>query len=121
MLNDLETEARIKGHVPRYMPERRESHGSDSVVCSPITYVQNQPCPEAAASVCRINVDLRKVCGVALDQFNMRKAHRDIVQQGDPQVSLSLRSLQHIAVGRLVQDGLRRVSLEESRRCEFDA
>src|SRR4029078_4059265 len=114
MRDDLESKARIQRHVPRDFPERREGHGSDPVACGPITYMQDQPCSEAAASVCRINVDLLEVCGVALDELNTRKAHRYIVQQGDPQMSLPLRSLQDVTVGRLVQDGLRRVSLEKS-------
>jgi len=119
--DDLEAETRIKGHVPRDFPERCEGHRSDPVACGPITYVQNQACSEPAASMSRINVDLFKVCGVALDELNMRKAHRYIVQQGDPQMSLPLRFLQDVPVRRLVQDGLRRVSLEESRSCQFNA
>src|SRR5262245_11202334 len=91
----------------------------------PLSAAQSQTCktslvPRPRPSVCRMNVDLLEVCGVALEKFNMRKAHRYIVQQGDPQMSIPLRSRQDVPVGRLVQDGLGRVPLEESRSCQFN-
>ena len=44
----------------------------------------------------------------------MRKPHGNIIREGDPEMAVTLRGLQDVVAGRLVENGLRRVANKES-------
>ena len=67
-----------------------------------------------------INVDLLEMYRVWLDELDVRKADRPVVGPGDPQMSLSLSSLQNVRARSLAQDGLGRVSREKLGRCQLN-
>ena len=67
-----------------------------------------------------INVDLLEMYRVWLDELDVRKADRSVVGPGDPQMSLSLSSLQNVRARSLAQDGLGRVSREKPGGCQLN-
>ena len=119
--DDFEAETRIKRHVPREVPEGGQRDRCVPVAAGPFTDLQDQLCSQPTASVCRSNVDLLEVYGVALDHLNVRKADCHIAQQRHPEVPLPLSPLQNVRGRRLVQDGLRCMPREEPRSCQFQS
>ena len=85
-----------------------------------MTHFRDQFRSKATAAVVGMNVDLFEMCRVGLDQLNVREPNRNIVSQGDPQMSLALSLFQDVQARRLVQDGLGRVSREEPRGCQLN-
>jgi hypothetical protein len=74
----FEAKPRIERHVPRNVSEGGQRDGRVPVICRPLADAQNQPCSETSSTVLRINIDLIEMSDLALDDFDKRKAHRNV-------------------------------------------
>ena len=61
-----------------------------------------------------MNIDLPEMSHGRLDDLDVRKPHRNIIREGDPELAVTLGGLQGFVVGRLVENGLRCVANQES-------
>jgi len=117
--DDRKPQARVKRQIPRNITERREGHGSVSSHSSPGADCLDESCPESAASVFGMNVNLFEMRDGGFNDLDVRKAHGNIIRESDPQTALTLSVCQDVLAARLRENGLRRVANQESGSSEL--
>jgi hypothetical protein len=70
--------------------------------------------PETAAPMLGMNIDLLEMSDGWFDDLDVRKPHGNIIREGDPEMAVTLGSVQDFVAGRLVENGLRCVANKES-------
>src|SRR5262249_55846474 len=108
--NDIESESRVKRHVPRDISEGCQADRLVPGRSGPSTDVPHETPPETAPAMLRVYVDFLEMCAIGLDHLDVGKTHRQVVSQDDPEVAITLSLLQHIVARRFIQNRLGCVS-----------
>src|SRR5262249_4122263 len=77
-------------------------------------------CPNTAAAMLRVHIDLLEMCHLWFEHLDVREAHRRVVSQGDPEMAIALGLLQDVMAGRLAQNGRRCVPDQQLRSGELN-
>ena len=67
-----------------------------------------------------MDIDFFEMGSARLEHLDMGKTHGNVVGKGNPQMSLSLSSIQHCEARRFEQDSSRSVASKEFGRSELD-
>src|SRR5262245_14224192 len=100
--NHFESQSRVERHVERDIPERCQRSRLVAGLRRPLADVPHKLRPETATAMLRVHIEFLQMCGAWLDHLDMRKTHRGVVSQDDPEKAIALRLLQDIMARRFL-------------------
>lgn len=116
----VEAEACVEWHVPGQISVGGERDRLKSFRCRPLANAHHEACAEPTASVVGMNVELLEMRRLRLEQIDVRKTNRSVVEERHPEQAIALRLFMIFLARRLGKNRLGCMSDEEPRGSKLD-